>query len=198
VIDRKAQAIKNPSAKQSLAALQAGQVRQTSGFRIALTGHPVEKTGEWLWALMDFLNPTGWRRRISSPGVTACADRALTGDTAPWRTSRPGWALVLRRLKTDKIDHLRLPRAGTQANGWAQQRAEQALPPKLVDETLDAIARRPWARKHGPGAGLRSPRLKQRSGNHAAWPKEGRQFERKKGSAPRSAKLQRLKKSLLR
>jgi SNF2 family DNA or RNA helicase len=56
VIDE-AQAIKNPSAKQSQAARNLARPAKGNRFRIALTGTPVENRVSELWALMDFLNP---------------------------------------------------------------------------------------------------------------------------------------------
>jgi SNF2 family DNA or RNA helicase len=52
VVLDEAQNIKNPGAKQSQT------VRQLqSGFRIALTGTPVENRLSELWSILDFLNP---------------------------------------------------------------------------------------------------------------------------------------------
>ena len=51
VILDEAQNIKNPESKQARAA-----VRSKSGYRIALTGTPVENHVGDLWSLMEFLN----------------------------------------------------------------------------------------------------------------------------------------------
>ena len=56
-----AQAIKNPSAKQTRA---VKALKATS--RIALTGTPVENHLGDLWSIFDFINPGCWVRRSSS------------------------------------------------------------------------------------------------------------------------------------
>ncbi len=96
IIIDEAQNIKNPHAKQSIAlrGLRAG-------YRIALTGTPVENHVGDLWALMDFLNPgllgdaASFRRNFHLPITTAndpTAEALLKRMTAPF---------VLRRRKTD-------------------------------------------------------------------------------------------------
>ena len=92
-----AQNVKNPEAKQSRA------VRSLrSGYRVALTGTPVENHVGDLWSLMDFLNPgllgsaSAFKRRFHTPitrdGDTEAAER-LRRATAPF---------ILRRLKSDR------------------------------------------------------------------------------------------------
>jgi hypothetical protein len=92
-----AQNIKNAQTKQSQAArsLQAG-------FRVALTGTPVENHVGDLWAIMEFLNP-GWlgthgefRRRFFVP---IQAQQDAEAATKLRRLTTP---FVLRRVKTDK------------------------------------------------------------------------------------------------
>jgi superfamily II DNA or RNA helicase len=119
VIDE-AQNVKNPHAKQSIAlrGLRAG-------YRIALTGTPVENHVGDLWALMDFLNPgllgdaTSFRRNFHIP-ITASSDaRAealLKRMTAPF---------VLRRLKSDPTIAPDLPKKHDQ-NVYCQLTKEQA------------------------------------------------------------------------
>ena len=91
-----AQNVKNPHTKQSLAlrGLRAG-------YRIALTGTPVENHVGDLWALMEFLNPgllgdaASFRKNFHIPITTyndAAAEAQLKRMTAPF---------VLRRLKSD-------------------------------------------------------------------------------------------------
>jgi non-specific serine/threonine protein kinase len=95
VILDEAQAIKNPSAKQTraLKALHAE-------WRLALTGTPVENKLGDLWSIFDFLNPgllgsakafTGFCKSLASREHNAYAPlRKLVGP------------YILRRLKTDK------------------------------------------------------------------------------------------------
>jgi superfamily II DNA or RNA helicase len=97
VILDEAQFIKNPATKQSKLARSI-----EAGFRIALTGTPVENHVGELWSLMDFLNP-GWlgsqndfkynfHQPIQKYQDTDAAER-LKKTTGPF---------ILRRLKTDK------------------------------------------------------------------------------------------------
>jgi SNF2 family DNA or RNA helicase len=91
-----AQNIKNPQSKQSQA------VRQLkTGFRIALTGTPVENRLSELWAILDFLNPNFlgtqafFQKRFATP-IEKFGDRqslqVLRSLVRPF---------ILRRLKTD-------------------------------------------------------------------------------------------------
>jgi len=97
VVLDEAQNIKNPESKQSKAArgMQAG-------YRIALTGTPVENHVGDLWALMDFLNPgllgsqNGFKQAFYKPiqiWRDASAAARLKQLTAPF---------ILRRMKTDR------------------------------------------------------------------------------------------------
>jgi len=92
-----AQNIKNPETKQARAvrALKAG-------YRLALTGTPVENSVGDLWSMMEFLNPAflgsqaEFKRRFFMPihtGTDPDAAERLRTITGPF---------ILRRLKTDK------------------------------------------------------------------------------------------------
>lgn len=98
-----AQNVKNPDAKQSKV------IRGLpSGFRIALTGTPVENGVNDLWSIMEFLNPgllgsqAEFRRNFLLP-IHLYHDKAAVG-----RLKRITQPFVLRRLKTDQsiIDDL--------------------------------------------------------------------------------------------
>ncbi len=99
-----AQNIKNSETRQARAARSI-----PAGYRIALTGTPVENSVGDLWALMEFLNPSflgaqeEFRRRFFIPiqaGRDAEAMKRLKRLTGPF---------VLRRLKTDKTIIADLP-----------------------------------------------------------------------------------------
>lgn len=96
VVLDEAQNIKNPSAQQSRVAR-----RLPSGFRIALTGTPVENRLAELWSIMRFLNPgylgsqKEFRRRFARP-IEREGDDAALG-----RLRKLTGPLVLRRLKSD-------------------------------------------------------------------------------------------------
>ena len=67
-----AQNIKNPSAQQTQAIR-----RLPAGFRIALTGTPVENRLSELWSIMQFLNPGYLGSHEQFPAQLCRADRAL-------------------------------------------------------------------------------------------------------------------------
>jgi SNF2 family DNA or RNA helicase len=96
VILDEAQNIKNPGAKQSRLAYEL-----PAGFRVALTGTPVENRLGELWSIMHFLNPgylgsrRDFRRRFALP-IEREDDEEAAG-----RLRRLTSPLVLRRLKTD-------------------------------------------------------------------------------------------------
>jgi len=96
-----AQAIKNPSTKQTKA---VKQIR--AGYRIAMTGTPIENRLSDLWSLFDFLNQ----------GLLGSA-KEFTEFTKTLRERQEGYSrlkhvvgpFILRRLKTDKAVIADLP-----------------------------------------------------------------------------------------
>lgn len=103
VILDEAQNIKNAGTKQARAARSL-----VGGYRIALTGTPVENNVGDLWSLMEFLNPSflgsesGFRKRFFIP-IQVYADHGASS-----RLRRITSPFILRRMKTDKsiIDDL--------------------------------------------------------------------------------------------
>ena len=95
VVLDEAQAVKNPAAKQTRAvkAIQAG-------WRLALTGTPVENRLGDLWSLFDFLNPglLGNAKEFQRAARSMARDRKA-GYAPLRRLLRP---YILRRLKTDR------------------------------------------------------------------------------------------------
>ncbi|MBE9154347.1 DEAD/DEAH box helicase [Cyanobium sp. LEGE 06113] len=197
VIDE-AQAIKNPGAKQSMAARDLGRPGRSSRFRIALTGTPVENRVSELWALMDFLNPkvlgdeAFFHQRYRLP-IERYGDMASLRDLK----ARVG-PFILRRLKTDRSIISDLPDK-VELHEWVGLSPEQKkLYTRTVDESMDAIARAPLGQKHGQVLALLT-RLKQVC-NHPALAlrqqpsSDDPQFF--EGFSARSAKLQRLEEIL--
>jgi SNF2 family DNA or RNA helicase len=96
VVLDEAQNIKNPEAQQSKVAYQL-----PAGFRLALTGTPVENRLNELWSIMRFLNPgylgsrQEFRRSFARPVEREGDEEALR------RLHRLTKPLVLRRLKSD-------------------------------------------------------------------------------------------------
>ncbi|MDE2314196.1 MAG: DEAD/DEAH box helicase, partial [Elusimicrobia bacterium] len=92
-----AQNIKNPEAKQSRALRGI-----KAGFRVALTGTPVENRLSELWSIMEFLNPgylggfEDFHNRFAVP-IERFQDGRATSTLK--RLAQP---FVLRRLKTDR------------------------------------------------------------------------------------------------
>ncbi len=94
----KAQNIKNPLTKQARAVRRIG-----SGYRLALTGTPIENRLSELWSIMTFLLPgylgslDGFRREFALP-IERYQD-----EEAAERLRRLVRPFVLRRLKTDPL-----------------------------------------------------------------------------------------------
>ena len=96
VVLDEAQNVKNPETQQARAVRDLD-----AGFRLALTGTPVENRLQELWSIMDFLNPSylgtqvSFQHRFAVPierGGDAEASRQLRGLVKPF---------ILRRVKTD-------------------------------------------------------------------------------------------------
>ncbi len=191
VIDE-AQAIKNPSAKQSKATREIAKPGKNNRFRIALTGTPVENRVSELWALMDFLNPRVlgeedfFHQRYRLP-IERYGDMSSLKDLKA-RVS----PFLLRRLKTDKTIISDLPEKVELSEWVGLSKEQQSLYRKTVEDTLDAIARAPRGQRHGKVLGLLT-RLKQICNHPALALKEKHVLE---GFLTRSAKLQRLEEIL--
>ncbi len=139
-----AQNVKNPQAKQSKA------VRELpAGFRIALTGTPVENRLSELWSILDFLNPgylgtkQFFQRRFAIP-IEKYGDRdslqILRSLVQPF---------ILRRLKTDKKIIQDLPEK-QEMNVFCGLSEEQAvLYQQLVDKSLKEIEAVDGIKRHG-------------------------------------------------
>ncbi len=185
VVLDEAQNIKNPLAKQS----QAVRKLKT-GFRIALTGTPVENRLSELWSILDFLNPgflgtqQFFQRRFAIP-IEKYGDR----DSLRTLRSLVG-PFILRRLKTDQKIIQDLPEK-QEMNVFCGLSAEQAeLYQKLVDKSLSEIEEATGIQRRGMILTLLL-KLKQVC-NHPA------QFLKQKtlGSSERSGKLLRLEEML--
>lgn len=139
-----AQNIKNSQAKQSQA------IRNIkAGFRIALTGTPVENRLSELWSILDFLNPgilgnrTFFQKRFAIP-------IEKFGDQYSLNTLRSlVQPFILRRLKTDKTIIQDLPEK-QEMNVFCGLSSEQGeLYQKLVNESLQKIDESTGIQRHG-------------------------------------------------
>lgn len=134
VILDEAQNIKNPDSKQARAARAL-----KAGYRIALTGTPVENHVGDLWSLTEFLNP-GWlgtqadfKRRFFVPLRTGADDdaaRRLRALTAPF---------ILRRLKTDKSVIADLPEKLEMKVYCTLTREQASLYAAVVEEGMAGV-----------------------------------------------------------
>jgi superfamily II DNA or RNA helicase len=128
-----AQAIKNPSARQTRAAKSL-----KAGSRVALTGTPVENRLGDLWSIFDFLNPG---LLGSAKQFTAFAKRLAARQHSSYgplrELVRP---YILRRLKTDKTVIADLPEKTEMKAFCSLSRKQAALYQQSVNELAQRIA----------------------------------------------------------
>jgi SNF2 family DNA or RNA helicase len=129
-----AQNIKNPETKQAKAARSLN-----AGYRVALTGTPVENNIGDLWSIMEFLNPgflgtqAAFKRRYFEPiqtrrdPKTIAQLKALTGP------------FILRRLKTDKSVIDDLPEKQEMKVFCTLTKEQASLYAAVVEESLRAL-----------------------------------------------------------
>jgi non-specific serine/threonine protein kinase len=141
VILDEAQAIKNPSAKQTKAVKALD-----SRWRLALTGTPVENHLGDLWSIFDFLNPGLLGSAKEFRGLCKSMASGKLGGYAPLRRLLQPY--LLRRLKTDKSVIADLPDK-MEVNAYCLLSKRQAAlyqasvkEMKKVIEELDGIQRR--------------------------------------------------------
>jgi non-specific serine/threonine protein kinase len=118
VVLDEAQAIKNPSTKQTRA------VKALTGQgRIALTGTPIENNLQDLWSIFDFINPglLGSAKAFGSFVKTLAAQQPVS--YAPLRKLTAPY--ILRRLKTDRSIIADLPDK-TEVKAWCPLTKAQA------------------------------------------------------------------------
>jgi non-specific serine/threonine protein kinase len=127
VVVDEAQAIKNPSAKQTKTVKQL-----RADTRIALTGTPVENRLGDLWSIFDFINPglLGSSKQFSS-FVKHLADRPHNPYGPLRDLIRP---YILRRLKTDKSVIADLPDKTEVKAFCGLSRKQAALYQQAVEE----------------------------------------------------------------
>ncbi|MEN8178967.1 MAG: DEAD/DEAH box helicase [Pseudomonadota bacterium] len=136
-----AQAIKNPSSRQTRATKQL-----QAASRIALTGTPIENRLGDLWSLFDFLCPGLLGSATRFKGFVKTLSSGESDQYAPLRNLVSPY--ILRRLKTDKSIITDLPEK-TELRAWCGlSKAQAALYQKEVKqlatslEILDGMQRR--------------------------------------------------------
>jgi len=175
-----AQNIKNPTAKQTQAAMQLNAHN-----RIALTGTPVENRLSELWSIMEFLNPGYleyyelFRRRYIIP-----VER-YNDETQAKELRKLVQPFLLRRLKSDPAIIADLPEKNEMVVYCSLTQEQADLYEKVVSDTLAALDRSEGIQRRGIVLGLLT-KLKQIC-NHPA------HFLKQAGPLPgRSSKLNRL------
>lgn len=184
VVLDEAQNIKNPETNQARAARSLD-----AGYRIALTGTPVENNIGDLWSIMEFLNPgflgsqSEFKRKFFVPiqaGRDASATERLQHITGPF---------ILRRLKTDVSIISDLPDKQEMKVFCSLTKEQASLYASVVRETEEALESADGIQRRGLILGTLS-KLKQVC-NHPA------QFLGDNSSiANRSGKLMRLSEML--
>ncbi|MGH3086015.1 MAG: DEAD/DEAH box helicase, partial [Rubrobacteraceae bacterium] len=183
VVLDEAQNIKNPGAKQSRLAYEL-----PAGFRVALTGTPVENRLGELWSIMRFLNPGylgsrhDFRRRFALP-----IERE-NDEEATHRLRRLTSPLVLRRLKSDPKVIDDLPEK-QETKVYCNLSEEQAsLYEAVVREAMEDVGDSEGIERKGLVLGMLT-RLKQVCNHPAQFLHEGSTAN---GEVKRSGKLIRL------
>jgi SNF2 family DNA or RNA helicase len=180
VVLDEAQNVKNPETKQarSARALRAG-------YRVALTGTPVENNVGDLWSLLEFLNPGLLGSQAHFKRTFFVPIQAGRDPEAAERLKRLTGPFILRRLKTDKTVIADLPEK-LEAKVFCTLTREQAsLYAAVVAEAAEALDEAEGIRRKGVVLATLS-KLKQVC-NHPA------QFLGDNSSIPgRSGKLARL------
>ena len=135
-----AQAIKNPSTRQTRAA------KHLKGrFRLALTGTPIENRLGDLWSLFDFLNPGLLGSAKQFNGLLKDAGQSTT--VAKVRTLvRP---YILRRMKTDKQVIADLPDKTEVKAFCGLTKAQAALYEQTVHELAEQLKNKEGIQRRG-------------------------------------------------
>ena len=142
VVLDEAQAIKNPAAKQTRAVKAI-----PAGWRLALTGTPVENRLGDLWSLFDFLNPglLGGVKEFQRAARSMGRDRHQ-GYAPLRRLLRP---YILRRLKTDRSVVADLPDKTEVTAFCALSRKQAALYERAAEEMEHALKAKGGIKRRG-------------------------------------------------
>ncbi len=129
-----AQGIKNPQARQTRAIREIAK-----GYRVALTGTPVENRLSELWSIMEFLNPgylgtfSDFKRNIALP------IERYNDETSLARLKRIIQPFILRRMKTDKSIIKDLPKKFEMKVYCNMSREQATLYKAVVDEMMNNV-----------------------------------------------------------
>lgn len=142
VILDEAQAIKNPSTRQTRAVKQL-----RSDARIALTGTPIENRLGDLWSLFDFLTPGLLGSRTTFKGFVKNLESREHDRYAPLRNLVGPY--ILRRMKTDKRIIADLPDKTDVKAYCGLAKRQAAVYRKAVEELSAALAGREGIERRG-------------------------------------------------
>ncbi len=129
-----AQAIKNPSARQTRAVK-----RINAKSKVALTGTPIENRLSDLWSLFDFLNPGLLGSAARFKKFTKSLAEQQSDQYAPLRKLVSPY--ILRRLKTDRSIISDLPDKTEVLTYCGLSQSQAALYQRTVDEMAMALER---------------------------------------------------------
>lgn len=179
IVADEAQNLKNPDT------LHARALRRlTGGYRIALTGTPIENHLGDLWSLFQFLNPGLLGSREEFQRRYAIPIQRFDDDEAAAQLRRQVGPFILRRHKNDPAIALDLPEKLENTELVTLSVEQAALYEAIVQETLERVARSEGIQRRGAIlAGL--TRLKQVCNHPAAVTGDG-------PLAGRSGKIDRL------
>ncbi|HEY5424969.1 MAG TPA: DEAD/DEAH box helicase [Candidatus Tumulicola sp.] len=184
VVLDEAQNVKNPESKQARAARALG-----AGYRIALTGTPVENHVGDLWAIMEFLNAGLLGTQAAFKRDFLIPIQALRDADATERLKRLTAPFVLRRLKSDASIIADLPEKNEMNVFCTLTREQGSLYQAVLRDLEDEAAEADGIERRGKILALLS-KLKQVC-NHPA------QFAKDRSPvAGRSGKLSRLEEML--
>lgn len=192
VILDEAQNIKNPSARQTQV------VRKLSaGFRLALTGTPVENRLSDLWSIMHFLNPGYLGSREAFRTNYALPIERYNDEQASQRLKQLVGPFILRRVKTDPTVIQDLPEK-METKVYCNLTEEQAtLYQAVVESTMEKIEQSEGINRSGLVLSMLM-QLKQVCNHPAQFLHQGSSGETDPefGLASRSGKLERLNEML--
>ena len=181
VVLDEAQAIKNPSAKQTRAVKALG-----SRGRLALTGTPVENRLGDLWSLFDFLQP-GLLGSAKEFGEFAKA--RATSANPDWgplrRLVRP---FILRRLKTDRSVISDLPEKTEMKVFCPLSKSQAILYGQAVEELAKALSAADGMKRRGVVLSYLM-RFKQLCNHPSQWLRDGRFDPKESGKLGRLGAL---------
>jgi SNF2 family DNA or RNA helicase len=134
VVLDEAQNIKNPETKQARAARGL-----PAGFRVTLTGTPVENNVGDLWSVMEFLNPGFLGPRAAFHRKFFVPIQVYSDQRAAERLRRVTGPFILRRLKSDKSIIADLPEKNEMKVFCNLTKEQASLYESVVKDAEEAI-----------------------------------------------------------